>query len=477
MNFIEKNDLNIKINKNFTSNMKLEPKIYVNNSLSEVLFNEYLNNQETSAFNQLAHIATLPGVKAVYGLPDIHSGYGFPIGSVSGFDVNDGIIAPGGIGYDINCGVRSLATNMELKDIENNKEETANLLFDMIPSGMVRKSGMEAYVDKFKLADINEMLDSGLEYLVKSKMIDESELEFVENNGKMKGNSRLVCQKAKARGLNQIASLGSGNHYLEIQCVEKIYDKEKAALMGINKTDQLIITIHTGSRGLGYNVCEDFLNKIEGPESTLKYLPINSDLGMKYYSAMGSAANYGFCNRALISKITKDAFSNIFKNFEAHLIYDVCHNIGKREYHFVDNEYIELMVHRKGASRAFGPFCHGVPDKYQLIGQPVLAGGSMGTSSYILVGTEGAMKNSLGSSCHGAGRLVGRKLSHETFTVEDVLKDLKNKGIELKCGSTKGIVEEAPGAYKNVEIVAEYCEEVGISNRVCKVKPVIVIKG
>ena len=470
MHSIIQNDNKIVIKTDFLKGMTVAPEIYANRELASVLYKEYENTSKC-AFNQLANIATLPGVKAVCGLPDIHSGYGFPIGSVSGFDVNSGVICPGGVGYDINCGVRSLATNLDINDLVDCKKLLADDLFKTIPSGMSCQSG---YKKKFALSDINCMLDCGLEHLAKLNIIDQEDILFVENNGKMPGFSKLINQKAKARGLNQLASLGSGNHYLEIQYVSKIFNKEKARLMNINKEGQILITVHTGSRALGHVTCQDF---IESDQDIMKGYEINGEMGIKYYQAMCSAANYAFCNRALITELSKNVFGDKFTHFESSLIYDVCHNIAKKEHHIIDNEKLELLVHRKGASRAFGPFSADLPEKYANIGQPILAGGSMGTSSYILLGTEKAMQMTLGSSCHGSGRLLSRNISHDTFTAENILEDLQRQGIELRCGSERGIVEEAPGSYKDIDIVADYCQEIGISEKICQVKPVIVIKG
>lgn len=469
----------------------------------------------TKTILQLVQISTLPGAHSVYGLPDIHAGYGFPIGSVCGF-TNDGIISPNGVGYDINCGVSSTALNICKEDLN---PEIADELYNAIPSGMNIKAGSINFMDQI---NINKVLDGGLEYL---NNFYNTQNAFVENNGFMKGNSKLVCQKGKARGKAQFGSIGSGNHYLEIQYVDTIFDKERAAIMGINKENQLIVTVHCGSRGLGKFVCSDYIQKISKQANNecgvlksclyqenltinkshmsnyresiynakipdiystklskekithdgnlektedIVYANIDSSIGQSYYSAMCAAANYAFCNRNIITKIATDIIRKKIPNLEANLIYDVCHNIASKEIH----NGLELMIHRKGASRALGPSLS-LPEKYQNMGQPVLVGGSMGTSSYILVGNN----QLLNSSCHGAGRMVQRKESHGAFTFDQIHRDLQHKGITVRYGSEKGIIEEAPGCYKDVDIIADYCDSMHISKKVVRVKPYIVIKG
>ncbi|KAM0676472.1 hypothetical protein GVAV_000439 [Gurleya vavrai] len=453
--------------------MLVEPIIYASEPLQKVLFDEYNELKEKSSFNQLAYITTLPGVRSVRGLPDIHNGYGFPIGSVSAFSLQDGIVSPGGVGFDINCGVRSYATNLHKDDIDQNK--LADLLFERIPAGMGNSK------TDFKLQDLNSMLDNGIEHLLKMNLINDDPF-LIENLGKMEGNSRLVSQKAKGRCLQQLGSLGSGNHYLEIQFVDEIFDLEAASIMNITKKGQLIITIHTGSRGLGHQVCQDYLQKINKYKNNdfndeLAYINIQNEIGKDYLKAMGSAANFAFCNRALIGETVIKAIKELYKNAEIKLIYDVCHNIAKIEEHYIDNNLEKVLVHRKGASKAFPPFHSDVPEIYKKIGQPVFVGGSMGTSSFILTGGVESMQKSLGTACHGAGRIVPRSLSTKTFDYKEIMQDLKDRNIIIKCQSQKGIVEEAPGCYKNVDVVVDVCEQEKITKKIVKVKPFIVIKG
>ncbi|KAM0687134.1 hypothetical protein COBT_001634 [Conglomerata obtusa] len=466
--------------------MEVEPLIYVNKDLQEVLLEEH-NSSDSSSLKQLAEIATLPGVKAVCALPDFHLGYGFPIGSVSAFDIQEGIVSPGGVGYDINCGVRSYATNLTKNDIS--QQELADLLYDLIPSGIGSNSqyttsktsnkNLNKILD-VKLNDLNSILDNGLKHLVDNKVISADELDFVEDRGMMKGDSYLISQKAKGRGLQQFGSLGSGNHYLEIQIVEEIYDKEIANAMNIYEIGQLIITIHCGSRGLGHKVCDDYLqiiNKLKGVEDDKAFIEIESQIGKEYLLAMGSAANFAYCNRSVIGQIAIEAIKTLKKDVKINLIYDVCHNIAKKESHIINNKSVEVLVHRKGASRSFPPGHKDLPEKYKNIGQPVFVGGSMGTNSYILTGDVLSPTKSLGTACHGAGRIIPRGNCKKHFTYEEIMQDLKDKNILVKCRSEKGIVEEAPGCYKNVDVVVNVCEKEKIAKKIIKVKPFIVVKG
>lgn len=470
MDSIKDMDTHLILTKDFSPSMHVPAKIFTNASLSPVIFSEHATAPDTSSLTQLSHVCSLPGVVSVCALPDLHGGYGFPIGSVAAFDAQSGIISPGGVGFDINCGVRSLATNLDIDDIDSIKQLLGDALFQQIPSG-IGKMTNQSFIDR---NEFDYLIAEGAGYLQKKGLIDSCDL--IEDNGRMDANPKMAGQCGKERGFNQLASLGSGNHYLEIQSVEHIYDREKANLMGIHKKGQLLMTIHTGSRSLGHKVCEDYMRKINISDN-LCYTEINSELGRNYLSAMGCAANYAFANRALISKIADDCFKSLLPRYESSLIYDVCHNIAKREYHCINDTQMEVMIHRKGASRAFAPFHQDIPHKYTSIGQPVLAGGSMGTSSYILTGTERAMKECLGSACHGAGRVLPRSVANKTYTANGIRELLHSQGILLKCASEKGITEEAPGAYKDMDVIAKYCEDVGIAERVCSVKPVLVIKG
>ncbi|KAF9760744.1 tRNA-splicing ligase RtcB like protein [Nosema granulosis] len=467
----------LEVDKTFNEQMKTSCRIYVDNELRTVVKNEDV------LLKQISQVASLPGIVGeVIGLPDIHLGYGFPIGSVVAFDMEDSrsIIAPGGVGYDINCGVRAIRTNIKLKDIKGKEEEIAQKLFDSIPSGLAFENSSTATSGiTISVKELNRILDGGLEYLVSTGAISEDNLEYTESRGKIKGNSKLVSQKAKGKGINQLCSLGSGNHYLEIQYVSEVYEEEIAKVLGI-KENQIIISIHTGSRGLGHTVCQDYLDIMykdsidyyKGMPKELSSAPIASQASQDYQLAMGSASNYAFCNRALISEKAKKVLKEYFEDFEAELVYDVCHNIAKEEVYGSKR----CLIHRKGASRILEPHHPELPQKYKEIGQPVLVGGSMGTCSFLLVGDTNA-PSTFRSTCHGAGRVVSRKDSKIKFTYEEVFNELKEQNIVVKCGSTNGLVEEAPSCYKDVDSVVDISQRIGVSKKVCKVKPVIVIKG
>ncbi|KAM0679167.1 hypothetical protein BDAP_000033 [Binucleata daphniae] len=495
-NSLEITNNTVKIKKNFMKNMQVPVKIYASKPLQDVLFDEHETLQNDSSFAQLAYIATLPNIKAVYGLPDLHQGYGFPIGSVAAFDL-DGIISPEGVGFDINCGVRCYSTNLTADELESKKEKLAELLYDAIPVGI----GPNTHTN-ITLQDLNSILDKGINHFVENGLCNAEETDLIESNGSMPGNSKLVSQKAKGKGLTQISSLGSGNHYLEVQYVDEIYDDKAADAMNITKKGQIVFMIHTGSRGLGHQVGTDYIDKINKEkirnynnfdeaknldkknneqindnESGLAFIEYKSKIGQEYYTAMCSAANFAFCNRFLIGNTVNKIFASVFDNYKSNLIYDVCHNIAKIEKHIINDNEIDVIVHRKGASRSFPPYHSETPKKYHEHGQPVFIGGSMGTCSYILTGQKDAMTKSLGTACHGAGRIVPRGKAHKLFTYENIIKELTEKGIVVKCKSEKGLIEEAPDCYKDVHIVVDVCEKENIAKKVVRVKPLIVIKG
>ncbi|KAF7684012.1 tRNA-splicing ligase RtcB [Astathelohania contejeani] len=456
MDLISKNIFSLQ-NERF-GRLTVVPRIFMSEELAEPLTLEYNLNPDDSTLTQLASICFLPGIIDVVGLPDLHRGYGFPIGSVAAFDPFDpcSVVCPLGVGYDINCGVRGMVLDIS-------KDKLIPILDDLLDD----LSNIENTT--LKLRDLNGLLDGGLQFLIDLGFIKEN-LDSVESRGFIPGNSRLVSQKAKGRGLNQLETLGKGNHFLEIQFVDKIYDKEKANVMGIQKEGQLVVMIHTGSRALGHIVCGEYLEKAG------ETVPLNSVLGQEYMFAMGSAANFAFGNRALIAEKVKQIFGKYFKGVQCQLIYDASHNIAKKEIHRIDGVEKELLVHRKGAARSFGPGQGELRGSYGVIGQPVMVGGSMGTSSYILCGTNKAMELSLGSTCHGAGRIYSRNEARIQFTHSEVAGDLLSQGIKFRCGSESGLVEEAPGAYKNIESVIDVSVGCGITERICRVKPIAVIK-
>ncbi|KAM0672352.1 hypothetical protein CWI42_011050 [Ordospora colligata] len=474
---IEQEESSITIKAAFDSRMKTNAIIYVDEKLRIPLFDELTRGDELSSIKQMAHMCSLPGlVGNVVGLPDIHTGYGFPIGSVAAFDINnpESMVSPGGVGYDINCGVRALRTNIDLKEFSEHADRLADELYNALPTGIGgdKRSSISLY-------ELNSILDNGLDHLLKSKMISDEDVEYCESNGHMSGSSSLVCQKAKGRGLNQFGSLGSGNHYLEVQYVDEVYDEDKAEILGLSK-NQVVVMIHSGSRGVGHGVCHDALMKMaakNGTTDSMMCSQYESKEAQDYLAAMRSAANFAFANRASITEKARKAFEKIFPKVRLELVYDVCHNIAKEETHIVEGKEFDVLVHRKGASRAFPPYHRDIPWKYREIGQPVMVGGSMGTFSYILCGAEKAMKLSFGSTCHGAGRLLARNTSKKTFTYEDVCSTLRTQNIVFRCPNKAGIAEEAPESYKDVNRVVEISDRVGLTQMVCRLKPCLVVKG
>lgn len=477
MEGIEQQDLSIRVTPSFRGSMRTAATIYVDGELRMPLLDELRGGSALCSIGQISDVCSLPGlVGDVVGLPDIHTGYGFPIGSVAAFDINnpETVISPGGVGYDINCGVRALRTNLDIGDLRAKEQQLADELFSAIPTGM----GSDKR-SRIGLGELNSILDNGLDHLRRSKEISDEDVEYCESNGHIAGNSRLVCQKSKGRGLNQLGSLGSGNHYLEVQYVEKVYDAGRAEVMGLRE-GQVVVMVHSGSRGLGHSVCHRSMMRMAGKTLDCNQLvcsPYGSTESQEYLLSMGSAANFAFVNRAMITDKARQAFQRTFPRSSLELIYDVCHNIAKTERHRVCGQEYDVVVHRKGASRAFPAYHPDVPWRYREIGQPVMVGGSMGTYSYILCGAEKSMDLSFGSTCHGAGRLLSRSRSKDMFTYKSVCDLLGSQGIVFRCPSDLGIVEESPGCYKDVNRVVDLSDEVGLTRKVCRLKPCLVIKG
>jgi len=429
--------------------------------------------QKENAVQQLKNVASLPGiVKTALAMPDIHWGYGFPIGGVAAFAIEEGVISPGGIGYDINCGMRLLRTNLRLADIQTRLSDLIRELFRDIPAGV----GSEGKLH-LKTQDLLEVLSDGAEWALKHGFGNEGDLGRIEEGGKMtSADPEKVSQRAKERGRGQLGTLGAGNHFLEIQVVDKIYDEARARDWGIFP-GQILVMIHTGSRGLGYQVCDDYIEVlqsavkkygIEIADRQLVCAPVNSPEGKNYFQAMSAAANFAFANRQIIAHWVREAFSRVLKKNISEIgmetVYDIAHNIGKLENHLVDGQRRQLLVHRKGATRAFP-------------GQPIIIPGTMGTNSYLLVGTERAMEETFGSTCHGAGRVMSRTQALKTIRGETLKKNLENRGILVAAESLKTLAEETPEAYKNVDEVVTVCAGAGISCLVSRMKPVGVIKG
>lgn len=446
---------------------------------SDVLFENLKNDK---SLTQGMNVATLPGIqKASYVMPDAHMGYGFSIGGVAGFDSKDGIISPGGIGFDINCGVRVLATNLTVEDVRPKMHDLLESLFKAVPSGV----GSESQI-KLTHEELDEVLIKGANWALEKGLATKEDIEFTEEEGCFKDpDPTLVSPRAKKRGKGQLGTLGSGNHFLEIQSVDEIYDKLAASRFGITKPGQVVIMIHCGSRGLGHQVCSDFLRKMEEdqpeiaaslPDRDLMYAPAQSKLAQDYFKAMQAAANFAFCNRQIIAHQVRTVFTDMF-DCEVKQVYDIAHNIAKLETHTVDGVEKQLYVHRKGATRAFGPGRKEIPQKYRDLGQPILLPGSMGTASFILLGTQKAMEISMGSTAHGAGRVMSRSQAKKEFSAEQIKQELADKHIMIKSASLRGITEEAPQVYKDVDEVVKVSNDAGIGTLVVRVVPLGVVKG
>lgn len=459
--------------------MRVPGRIYVDS----ILYKEI----DRGTVNQVANVACLPGIqKYSMAMPDVHLGYGFPIGGVAAFDAETGVFSPGGIGYDINCGVRLLRTNLERNDVESKLEALIETAFRNVPSGLGSKGKI-----RLQRGQIEEVLEEGAAWAVRNGYGWERDLEHTEENGRLAdADVSKVSQRAKQRGVPQLGSLGSGNHFLEIQFVDKIYDADAAKTMGIDRENQIMTMIHTGSRGCGHQICSDYLKVMESairkynisiPDRELACAPVDSPEARAYFSAMCAGANFAWGNRQMIMHWVRESFEQVLgqsaESLEMELIYDVAHNIGKKETHTIDGREMELYVHRKGATRAFGPGSDEIPSKYSKIGQPVIIPGDMGTASYLLVGTETAMTETFGSTCHGAGRAMSRTKAKRMYYGEKVRSDLRAKGIIVKAASMPIIAEEAPGAYKDIDNVVEVCHRLGISKKVVRLRPLAVAKG
>lgn len=441
------------------------------------------------AVKQIANVAALPGiVGSSIALPDCHAGYGFCIGNVAAFDLADpeSVVSPGGVGFDINCGVRLIRTNLQLEDVRAVQENLAQTLYDHIPVGVGSKGLIPT--DKDSLSDALEL---GMDWSIREGFSWAEDKEHTEEFGRMlNADPRKVSIRAKKRGLQQMGTLGAGNHYAEIQAVEEIYDEFAARQMGIEKKGQICVMIHSGSRGLGHQVATDAMMEMEKAmardsihvnDRQLACARIQSPEGQNYLDSMAAAANFAWVNRSSMTFLARQAFSKVFRSspddLDMQVVYDVSHNIAKIEEHWLDGKVRKLLVHRKGATRAFGPHHPLIPVDYQTIGQPVLVGGTMGTCSYVLTGTDKGMEMTFGSTCHGAGRAMSRHKSRNTLDYNQVMEQLKQKGISIRVASPKLISEEAPESYKDVTQVVNTCQEAGISSKCIKLVPIAVIKG
>jgi tRNA-splicing ligase RtcB len=461
-------------------NMKTSAVIYADKSMIPSI-------RADDAPEQTANTTVLPGiVNKALAMPDIHWGYGFPIGGVVATDAEKGVISPGGVGFDINCGVRLVRTNLHKENLsESTIRELVDEMFNNIPSGLGSKAKI-----RLSLKELEDVLRFGARSPIENGYGWEEDADFLEENGCLKdADISKVSEKAKQRGMSQVGSLGAGNHFLEIQKVTKIYDTNAAKVFGVKDEGQIMVMIHTGSRGFGHQVCTDHLRVLEQavkryniwlPDKQLACAPITSNEGQSYLKAMACAANFAWANRQLIVHWVRESFERVLnnsaENLDMGIVYDVCHNIAKLEEHEIDGKKRKVCVHRKGATRAFGPDKPEIPSKYRSIGQPVLIPGDMGTESYLLHGTKEA-EETFGSTCHGAGRVMSRHLALKKWRGEEVVRELKNRGIYVHPASFKVAAEEAPSAYKDIRSVVEVTHGVGISKKVVRLTPLGVVKG
>ncbi|MEW5907736.1 MAG: RtcB family protein [Patescibacteria group bacterium] len=458
------------IPKEFRSNMRVPARFYASEKILEEIFRD-------RSLEQLVNVTTLPGIRGfALAMPDIHEGYGFPIGGVAAMDYEEGVISPGGIGYDINCGVRLLRSDKSLNEIKNYTEKLAEMLYKEIPSGVGRGGKL-----KLNNQELDEVLGGGAKWIIEKGFGNKEDLKNIESEGSLKeADASMISEHAKNRGRDQIGTMGAGNHFVEVDVVEEVLDKEKAKSFGLFK-NQIAVLIHTGSRGLGHQVATDYikifvrsLNKfsIKLPDLELACAPFKSKEGQAYFKAMSASANFAWANRQMITWHIRKVWKELFGSNQLNLVYDVAHNIAKIEEHIfptksdfaVKTKSDFVVVHRKGATRSF-------PD------QPVIIPGSMGTASYVLVGTEKAMQESFGSTCHGAGRRMSRHAALREVRGSELKDELEKKGIIIRTGSIKGLAEEAPLAYKDIDNVVEVVHNAGIAIKVARLKPLAVIKG
>jgi len=435
---------------------------------------------EEICVSQLVNVAQLPGIVGYsMAMPDVHVGYGFPIGGVAAFDLEKGVISPGGIGFDVNCGVRLLVSNLKKEEFMKKRKEVLNEIYKNVPSGLGENG--EFRLDE---KELKEVLEQGVKWAVKKGYATKEDEERIEDSGCIENaDSSKVSQKARGRGRNQLGTLGSGNHFIEIQHVENVFDKKTADVFGL-EMGQIVVMIHCGSRGLGHQVASDYIQAMEKeygydklPDRQLACAPINSKLGKDYIRAMAAAANFAFTNRQVITFQIRKSFQKLFGKSKLEILYDVAHNIAKFEKHKVNGKEIEVCVNRKGATRSFGPGKKELPSRYRKTGQPILIPGSMGTFSYVLVGTDKAEELSFASTAHGAGRVLSRTYALKNITSDEVEGQLRKHDVMIRAGSRKGMVEEAPAAYKDIDEVARVSHELGLGLLVARLKPLAVVKG
>jgi tRNA-splicing ligase RtcB len=463
----------------YRADMRVPVRLYASRELLEQIVGD-------KSLDQAVNAATLPGlVGHVVVMPDMHQGYGFPIGGVAATQFPQGVVSPGAIGYDINCGVRLLASDLEAEAASGQIETLVGLLDRYCPSGV----GKEGVV-RLGQPELERVLREGSRWALKNGYASETDLAHTEENGCLEGaNPAKVSERAKSRGRDQIGSVGAGNHFVEVDVVEAVFDPEGAAAFGLRE-GCLVAQIHCGSRGLGHQVCSDYVQEFQGavrrygielPDRELVCAPMDSPEGQAYLGAMRAAANFAFANRQILAHSIRRAFEETYagklKGWRLRQVYDIAHNMGKLETHEVAGERLKVCVHRKGATRAFGPGSPGLPPEFQHSGQPVLVPGSMGTASWVLAGTEASMLRSWGSSCHGAGRTMSRAQARHEVRGDQLRRDLEGQGIRVRAGSLSGLAEEAPRAYKDVDAVVETVCTAGIARKVARLRPLAVVKG
>jgi tRNA-splicing ligase RtcB len=474
-NFKKINDYLWEIPRSFRYDMRVPARIYTSEKMLEDIFRD-------RSIPQLINGTTLPGIiKYAIAMPDCHEGYSVPIGFVGAVRVSDGVISPGACGFDINCGMRLLKSDYLEKEIKPHLDKLATEIQRQVPSGLGKGRKI-----KLSIEQVSRILEGGVPFLVKKGYGTQEDIKNCESEGRLEqADASTVSDKAKNRGRGQVGTLGSGNHFLEVQKVEEIFDEKVAEVFGLFK-DQVVIMIHCGSRGLGHQVCTDYLRtmipamqryKINMPDREFACVPFKSDEGQKYFSAMAAAANYAWANRHMITHYVRESWKKILgEKEELELLYDVAHNIIKKEKHLVDEQEAEVVIHRKGSTRAFPPKHPEIPEKYKEVGQPVIIPGTMGTASYILAGTEKS-KEAWYTVNHGAGRTMSRGAARRRFSGQQVIQELEAKGIIVKYQRPRGIVEEAPLAYKDVDSVVEIVDKAGLAKKVAKLIPLAVIKG
>jgi tRNA-splicing ligase RtcB (3'-phosphate/5'-hydroxy nucleic acid ligase) len=467
------------IPQSFRHDMTVPARFYADSDLLDAALGD-------KSLEQLVNTTTLPGaVKYALAMPDIHQGYGFPIGGVVATELPDGVISPGGVGYDINCGVRLLGTFLDFEDVAPYLDELATQLQRNCPHGVGRGGQIN-----LKRNELIALVEQGGQWALKNGYATRMDLAHTEEQGVIAGaGASKVSERAISRGLDQIGTLGAGNHFIEVDIVEEVFYEEAANQMGLFP-GQIVVQIHCGSRGFGHQICSDYVKRfqpvvhryrIELPDRELVCAPLSSPEGQDYLAAMKAAANYAFVNRQVLAHLIRESFewtlAGKVDNHQIYQIYDIAHNMAKIETHEIDGRSVKVCVHRKGATRAFGPGSPVLPDRYRKIGQPVLVPGSMGTASWILVGTEGSMAQSFGSTCHGAGRTMSRSRAKKEIDSGDLRREMEEQGIRVRAGSMRGFAEEAPAAYKDVDRVIEVVHGAGIARKVARIVPAAVIKG